>query len=378
MGWGDWLGTGNTMRHRLSATNKKLGGDKGWRKLADAREWVRLQGLRTRADWQAFIKSGRLPSDIPASPWRVSAYRCEGWTTISDWLGSGERQSKKRQWRSFAEARDYVRALGLRNNAAWRELSKSGKLPIDIPTLPDRYYRDLGWQSWGDWLGSGERQSKKRQWRSFAEAKDYVRALGLRNHAQWHDLCKSGKLPIDIPTQPDRYYRDLGWQSWGDWLGSGERQSKKRQWRSFAEARDYVRALGLRNHAQWHDLCKSGKLPIDIPTQPARYYRDLGWQSWGDWFAKRQFRNFLNAREFVRARCFQTKMEYVAWARSSERPPDIPATPSHTYAKTGWQGWGDWLGVHNLWSKTSLLAFVSTQLLKQSVCCRRTRHGYQS
>jgi hypothetical protein len=312
MGWGDWLGTGNTMRHRLSATNKKLGGDKGWRKLADAREWVRLQGLRTRADWQAFIKSGRLPSDIPASPWRVSAYRREGWTTISDWLGSGERQSKNRQWRSFAEARDYVRALGLRNNAAWRELSKSGKLPIDIPTLPDRYYRDLGWQSWGDWLGSGERQSKKRQWRSFAEAKDYVRALGLRNHAQWHDLCKSGKLPIDIPTQP------------------------------------------------------------------ARYYRDLGWQSWGDWFAKRQFRNFLNAREFVRARCFQTKMEYVAWARSSERPPDIPATPSHTYAKTGWQGWGDWLGVHNLWSKTSLLAFVSTQLLKQSVCCRRTRHGYQS
>jgi hypothetical protein len=41
-------------------------------------------------------------------------------------------------------------------------------------------------------------------------------------------------------------------------------------------------------------------------------------------------------------------------------PPDIPALPSRTYAKTGWLGWGDWLGVHNRWSKTSLLAFVSS------------------
>ena len=54
------------------------------------------------------------------------------------------------------------------------------------------------------------------------------------------------------------------------------------------------------------------------------------------------------------------KTEYEAWARRSERPSDIPAQPSRTYATTGWLGWGDWLGIHNRWSKTSILAFVSS------------------
>jgi hypothetical protein len=84
----------------------------------------------------------------------------------------------------------------------------------------------LGWQSTADWLGKGERQSKSRQWRSFAEARDYVRALGLRNWAEWRELYKSGELPIDIPTAPNRHYRDAGWLGWGDWLGIYNRWNK--------------------------------------------------------------------------------------------------------------------------------------------------------
>ena len=87
----------------------------------------------------------------------------------------------------------------------------------------------------------------------------------------------------------------------------------------------------------------------------------------GDWLGtdtvapyKRQFLSFEEAREFVRTLGFQTKTEYEAWARSDMRPANIPALPSRAYAKTGWLGWGDWLGVHNRWSKTSLLAFISS------------------
>jgi hypothetical protein len=127
------------------------------------------------------------------------------------------------------------------------------------------------------------------------------------------------------------------------------------------------RTLGLRNGAEWSAFCKSGNLPADIPADPAKVYRDLGWISRGDWLgtktvavAKREFRNFEDAREFVRSHHFQMKTEYEAWARRSERPSDIPAQPSRTYATTGWLGWGDWLGIHNRWSKTSILAFVSS------------------
>ena len=98
-----------------------------------------------------------------------------------------------------------------------------------------------------------------------------------------------------------------------------------------------------------------------------RVYEGLGWISRGDWLGtdtvastKRQFLSFEKAREFVRTRGFQTKTEYEVWARSNERPADIPALPSRTYARTGWLGWGDWLGTYKRWNKTSILAFVTS------------------
>ncbi len=162
-------------------------------------------------------------------------------------------------------------------------------------------------------------------------------------------------------------YRDQGWITIGDWLGKGERDSKNKQWRPFLKARDYVRALGIRNTGEWNALCRSGNLPVDIPTDPRRIYAAVGWQSMGDWLGtnsvastKKQFLTFEEARELVRARGFQTKTEYDAWARSDMRPPNIPALPSRTYARTGWRGWGDWLGAYSKWSKTAVLAFVSS------------------
>eukprot|EP00959_Pyramimonas_sp_CCMP1952_P338085 7080238-Pyramimonas_sp.AAC.1 len=32
----------------------------------------------------------------------------------------------------------------------------------------------------------------------------------------------SGECPHDIPSNPDRTYRDEGWLSWADWLGYGK------------------------------------------------------------------------------------------------------------------------------------------------------------
>ena len=65
----------------------------------------------------------------------------------------------RRVWRQFAEARAFVRSLGLKNVREWRafakgQLSGRGTLPADIPASPERVYKPLGvWTSWGDWLG---------------------------------------------------------------------------------------------------------------------------------------------------------------------------------------------------------------------------------
>jgi hypothetical protein len=61
--------------------------------------------------------------------------------------------------------------------------------------------------------------------RSFDEAKEYVHRLGLRDQRDWREWCKSGRKPIDIPSNPSRLYRKE-WIAWGDWLGTGDIKQK--------------------------------------------------------------------------------------------------------------------------------------------------------
>ena len=44
-------------------------GKANWRRFEDAREYARSLGLRSGTEWRAFVASGKLPSDIPVSPW---------------------------------------------------------------------------------------------------------------------------------------------------------------------------------------------------------------------------------------------------------------------------------------------------------------------
>jgi hypothetical protein len=57
----------------------------------------------------------------------------------------------------ITEARAFARDLNLRSYAEWREFTKSGDLPEDIPVSPEGVYKDKGWEGYGDWLGTGNK-----------------------------------------------------------------------------------------------------------------------------------------------------------------------------------------------------------------------------
>ena len=57
--------------------------------------------------------------------------------------------------------------------------------------------------------------------------------------------------PIDIPQDPYKVYRDEGWVSWGDWLGTGAIATKDRVSRPFEEARAFVHKLQLKGETEW-------------------------------------------------------------------------------------------------------------------------------
>jgi superfamily II DNA or RNA helicase len=269
-GMGDWLGTGTTATHlrRYRAFNK-------------ARAFARSLDLKSSAEWFAFTKSGRLPSDIPVAPHQVY----KDWAGMGDWLGTWTIATRRRQYRSFGKARTFARSLSLKSGAEWLAFAKSGGLPGDIPTNPDNTYREKGWVGMGDWLGTGNVAAtvKHRQFRSFEKARAFARSLDLKSGREWKSFTKSGRLPPDIPVNPNQAYGDDGWVSMGDWLGTGAVAPQLRQFRPFKAARTFARSLNLNSEAEWRRFRKSGRLPADIPTNPNTVYSKKGWAGMKDW-----------------------------------------------------------------------------------------------
>ena len=187
----------------------------------------------------------------------------------------------------FEDARSHVWTLGIKTNREWQQFCRSGKRPFDIPASPDRVYKYLGWVSWGDWLGTGSlsrRRGKHEAWCSYEDGKAFVHRLGIKTVGEWREYRRSGNLPREIPMAPNLVYKDRGWAGYGDWLGTGTIAHRKRRWRPFREARAFVRSLNLT--VGWREYCKSGDRPVNIPTDPARIYKDQGWAGLRDWLGK--------------------------------------------------------------------------------------------
>ena len=281
----------------------------------------------------------------------------------------------KLSWRSFEEARGFVRRLSLSSVGEWQQfcignLPKYGTRPSDIPTAPNEIYVGKGWADWGDWLGTGTTATNKRKFRAFEEARSFVHRLGLKSQSDWKEFCRGnlpekGTLPPDIPAAPQSTYADQGWAGVGDWLGTGTVAPSLRQYRAFNAARVFARALGLKSRAEWGEFCKGnlpkkGTLPPDISASPNKTYASKGWAGMGDWLGTgtvathlRHYRSFDAARAFARGLGLKGVSEWNRFCkgRLPEKgvlPPDIPATPDRSYANKGWQGMGDWLGTGNV------------------------------
>ncbi|HFS6877804.1 TPA: DEAD/DEAH box helicase family protein [Legionella pneumophila] len=260
-------------------------------------------------------------------------------------------------YRPFQEARSYAQSLNLKGQHDWIRYCKQGLKPLDIPSNPDQVYKNHGWNGIGDWLGTGNVANSKKGFLSFELARAFVHTLGLKNARAWSLYCKSGNKPSNIPTAPEKTYKHSGWVSWGDWLGTGSVSLQKKQFRSFEEARKFVRSLKLNSYAEWLKYCEDGEKPDDIPVNPNIAYKDDGWISHNDWFGtnkKKRSKIFLPfelARIQARALNLKSRAEWNLYSKSTQRPEDMPSSPDVYYKNDGWVSWGDWLGTGNISTK---------------------------
>jgi len=53
----------------------------------------------------------------------------------------------------------------------------------------------------------------------YDDAKCFVCSLGIRSKTEWELYWKDNKKPIDLPSSPNRTYKNSGWVNWKNWLG---------------------------------------------------------------------------------------------------------------------------------------------------------------
>ncbi len=197
----------------------------------------------------------------------------------------------------------------------------------------------------------------KLSWKPFEEAREFARSLELSSAKEWQEYCRGTKTirdkspkPADIPSSPANIYK-LVWKGMDDWLGNKE-------YLSYEEARDYVRALNIQptNQAGWIKYWKNEVIPNNIPIQPQqRYQRYLQLKGkrfiWKDFLmaAKNRFRPFDDAREFVKKLNLQNNAEWKDYVTGrlkeikGDKPSDIPSDPEARY-RVEWKGISYWLG----------------------------------
>lgn len=248
-----------------------------------ARSYVRGLGIVNHKEWRAYCISGKKPSYIPSSP--ESIYKDKGWIGWADWLGSGfiSNFDKKKLFKPFEESRKFVHSLKLKSDSEWKSYCKSGNKPIDIPATPHAVYKYDGWKGIGDWLGTNTIATFNIEYRPFEKARSYVRSLGLKSQKEWKDYCRSGKKPNDIPYCVHTTYKNAGWISYGDWLGTKNISNRKIEYRSFEDARKFVQSLDLKNVNEWKKYCRTAQRPMDIPSGPNIIYKNSGWKNYSDW-----------------------------------------------------------------------------------------------
>ncbi len=119
-------------------------------------------------------------------------------------------------------------------------------------------------------------------WRSYESAAQWAQSQTppLTKFNDFKALSKAGKIPKDIPSNPNVTYANSGWLGVEEFLGT------KITNRSFESAREWARQARSEGRIlmskEWPLAKKSGRLPVDIPGQPERVYKDKGWAGWGD------------------------------------------------------------------------------------------------
>lgn len=137
--WPDWMGY-----------NRIADGNQEWYSYKEVKKFMENHNIKSKDEWNSFKKNNIIPEEIPKNPYSV--FKRQG-TWIS-WLDLfGKKKHIENKYVSYEYAKKYVKDKGIKTSLQWKEFSKLGLRPKNIPYRLDIVYKNKGWKGWNDFLG---------------------------------------------------------------------------------------------------------------------------------------------------------------------------------------------------------------------------------
>lgn len=258
----------------------------------------------------------------------------------------------KKPFLSYKKCKEWVskNLKSITTQAKWKKITS--ELPLDIPKDPQVSYKNIGWISWGDFLGTGN--IHKGIFLSYEEAKKWVKENSLtkniKSRKEWKEI--NNKLPDFITKDPITYYTRRGeWKGWGDFLGTGRvaNMNVAKYFVNYNEAKKWVNEnLSKKINTQDKWKKNTNNIPLFIPKNPQQYYKKTGdWISWNHFLENGRGYNFLSyneAKKWIKKSKFKG-IKLSEWRKQTHNLPSfIPKEPYSFYKKIGtWINWNDFI-----------------------------------
>ena len=185
--------------------------------------------------------------------------------------------------KSYIEVKQWVQStLKVKSINQWLRYIKNNDLPDFIPRDPAKKYKNNGWVSWGDFLGTNRVSDNYVVRLSYDEAKRLLEPLNIRSATEYRKVYKEGKLPNTLPKRANRYYGNRGWLSWADYLSNGLIANQLREFYTYEEFKTKVIELGLMTFSAYKKYTLENKTDLKLPTNPNTVYKNKGWVSYQD------------------------------------------------------------------------------------------------
>ena len=254
-----------------------------WRSYEETKKYAQSLKLKNSKEWYIRNKLKDFPRDIPKAPEIV--YKKNKWRGWGEFLGTGNISFRGKRTANYEEAKKYARNLKLKSSYEWWAHTKSKAFPSNIPVAINRH---KNFEGFGVFLGTGFIANQKRKIKDYKNAKKYAQSLKLKNHTEWLKHSKSKKFPKDLPVNPDRtYLKSKEWESWGEFLGTGNIADRFKNFRTYKEAKKYAQSFSFKNRNEWFQNTKTKTFPKDIPVVPRSKYKKQ-WKGWDDFLGKKK------------------------------------------------------------------------------------------